>query len=315
METVARRRHLAALAAFGAVIFLLVLQLFPPSDLTFVAGVKAHVIRRLIFQGTEFWPDSLSLPGVPWLSIPILVVSLVWFWRHKTLWEYLLPVTGLLLLFAIKHVEVWHQGVLFVLWVFVVWLGFERQSLGVCRGGARLRLLDKLFPVVATLVAVIQIGWSVPTLQNDLAGSYSGSRQAAAYLKANDLQSKTIFATAYHAVAILPYFQDNIFANHNNGKKPAFWWWSANNPLIQGERYPIGNLRMILEDVRRRQPEVVILRRVNVKGKVEIPLAGYAPVADCVGTLYWKGRYYQNDTFLILWREDAELPGTSCAAP
>jgi hypothetical protein len=317
LETAARRRHVAALAAFGTVISLLVLQLFPPADLAAGAGIQPHVLRRLIFQGTSFWPDSLALQGVPWLSLPIVAVSLVWFWRHHALWEYVLPVTGLVLLFTLKHVEAWHQGVFFVLWVFAVWIGCERQSLGLCRGGARLRPLDKLFPVVATLVAVMQIGWSVPTLKNDLTGPYSGSRQAAAYLKANNLQSKTIFATAYNTVAILPYFQDNVFANLNAGRKPAHWWWSTNNSLIHERPWAMGNLPRIFADICSRRPEVVILRRAGrqVEDQVEIPLAGYALVANCAGTFYWKGKRYHNDTLLILWREDAELPVTGGSAP
>jgi hypothetical protein len=315
LETAARRRHVAALAVFGIVLSLLVLQLFPPSDLAFATGLRSNTLDRMIFQGKEFWPDSLSLHGVPWLSIPILAVSLVWFWRHNTLWEYMLPVTGLLLLFALKHMATWHQGMLFVLWVFAVWLGFERQNLGVCRGGARLRLLDKLFPVVATLVAVIQIGWAALTIQCDLTGAYSGSRQAAAYIKANNLQSKTIFATDYHCVAILPYFRDNIFANLNNGRKPAFWWWSTNNSLIQEKDWLSGNLPKIADDIRRRRPEVVILRRAGLGETVEIPLTGYARVAACAGNFCWKGKRYESDTFHILWRQDAELPDTSVSAP
>jgi hypothetical protein len=315
LETAARRRHVAALAVFGAIISLLVLQLFPPSDLAFATGLRPNIPDCMISQVKEFWPDSLSLHGVPWLSIPILAVSLVWFWRHRTLWEYVLPITGLLLLFALKHEEMWHQGMLFVLWVFAVWLGCERQSLGVCRGGARLRFLDKLFPVVATLVAVIQIGWSALTIHCDLTGPYSGSRQAAAYIKANNLQSKTIFVTGYHCAALLPYFQDNIFANFNDGRKPAFWWWSTNNPLIEERRWWVGNLPQIMEDIRSRKPEVVIVSLVRFAKRLVIPLTGYVRVADCDGSLYWKGRRYQNATFLILWREDAELPDVACSSP
>jgi hypothetical protein len=315
LEMACRRRHVAALAVFGTVISLLVLQLAPPADSTFGPGFSPDIADRMIFQGRVFWPGSLSFDGVPWLSIPILAASLAWFWRHKTLGEYLLPVTGLLLLFALKHVALWHQGLLFVLWVFAVWIGFERQSLGVCRGGARLRLLDKIFPVVAVFVAVIQIGWSALTIPCDLTGPYCGSRQAAAYLKANNLQSKTIFATGYHCVAILPYFQDNIFANLNDGRKPAFWWWSTKNPLIQERYWMSGNIPKIMEDIRRRKPEVVILCVTHLQQQVGISLAGYAPIADCAGGLYWKGKPAQKSMFLILWREDAELPDAPVPSP
>jgi hypothetical protein len=315
LEAAARRRHVAALAAFGVIISLLVLQLFPPPDSAFATGLKSDVIHRLVFQGKGFWPGSLSFDGVPWLSIPLLAVSLAWFWRHKTLGEYLLPVTGLLLLFVLKHVEAWHQGVLFVLWVFTVWLGFERQSLGVCRGGARLRLLDKLFPAVAVFVAVTQIWWSILTIRGDLTGPYYGSRQAAAYIKANRLQSKTIFATGYQCVALLPYFPDNIFANLNDGRKPAFWWWSTKNPLIQERSWQTGNLSRIMEDVRRRKPEVVVMSLTRPKEERVISVSKYMCVADCPSSLYWKGEPDQKGTFLILWREDAELPDASCSSP
>jgi hypothetical protein len=314
MDRTARRRHVAALAVFGAVIFLLVLQLFPPADSAFAAGIKSGTIHRLVYHGKVFWPGSLSFDSVPWLSLPILAVSLVWFWRHKTLGEYVLPVAALVLFFALKYVAVYHQGVLFLLWVFAVWLGCERQSLGISRGGARLRLLDKLFPVVAVFVAVIQIGWSILTIQYDLTEPYSGSRQAAAYIKANHLQSKTIFVTGYHCVALLPYFQDNIFANLNDGRKPAFWWWSTNNPLIQEKHWLAGNPAKILEDICRRQPDVVVMNLMRLSKKVVVPLPSYAPVAHCRGTLFWKGKRYQNAAFLILWREDAEPPSASCSS-
>jgi hypothetical protein len=314
LEPAARRRHLAALAAFGAVNFLLVLQLAPPADSAFAVGIKPDAISRFVFQVRVFWPDSLSLHGMPWLSIPILGVSLLWFWRHRALGEYLLPVTGLLLLFALKHADTWHQGILFVLWVFAAWLGFERQGLGVSRGGARLRWLDKVFPIVAALVVVIHIGWSVLTIRCDLTGPYSGGRQAAAYIKANHLQSKTIFATGYHCVAILPYFQDNIFANLNGGTKPAFWWWSTNNPLIQERDWLGGNLPKIVAEIRGRRPEVVIWNQVGLR-EAGVSLGGHICVADCAGNFFWKGQCYPNDSFLILWRADAEPPDTSASSP
>jgi hypothetical protein len=315
LETAARRRHVAALAVFGAVIALLVLQLLPPADSTFGPGLSPDIAARLLFQGRVFWPGSLSFDDVPWLSIPILAVSLVWFWRHRTLGEYLLPVAALLLLFVLKHVALWHQGMLFVLWVFAVWIACERRCMGVCRGGARLRFLDRLFAVVAILVAVIQIGWSAATIQCDLTGSYCGSRQAAAYIKANNLQSKTIFATGYHCVAILPYFQDNIFANLNDGRQPAFWWWSTNNPLIQERHWMSGNIPKIQEDIGRRKPDVVILCVTHLEQQVVISLAGYAGVANCAGGLYWKGRADRKSMFLILWHEAAEPPNTRVSSP
>jgi hypothetical protein len=306
METTCRRRHVAALAAFGTVISLLVLQLLPPSDSAFATGIYPNSLHRLVFEGRVFLPDSLTFGGVPWVSLPVLAVSLVWFWRHQTLKEYLLPVIGLLLFFALKHVAPWHQGVLFLMWLFAVWIGYERQSLGICRGGASLRLLDKLFPVVVIFVAGVQIWWSVLTIRFDLREPYSGSRAAAAYIKEHNLQNKTIFLTDYHVMAILPYFQDNIFANLNNGRKPAFWWWSTSNPLIQDKAWPAGNVYETVKDIKRRQPDVVIAGLTGPKEKVVIPLPDYERTADCDGLLCWKGGPFEASTFLILCRKDRE---------
>ncbi len=309
METACRRRHVAALAVFGTVISLLILQLFPPSDTAFATGLRPNTIDCLIFQGKTFWPDSLTLHGVPWFSVPVLALSLVWFWRHQALWEYALPVGGLLLFFALKHVAAWHQGVLFLLWVFAVWIGCERHSVGIARGGARLRILDKVFPGVIVFVAAVGIWWSVRTIQCDLTGPYSGSRAAAAYIKAHNLRSKPIFLTNYHDIALLPYFQDNIYANLNDGRKPAFWWWSTSNPLVQEKRWPAGNIPKIIGEIRSRQPDTVIAGITGPKEKVVIPVPGYVRVSDCDGSMYWKGTSCQGNTFFILRRADSQPPG------
>jgi len=308
MDSALREKHLIALGAFGATISLIILQVIPPADLVMPTSPCPDPTGRLVVLSSFLLADSITLPGLPWLSIPVFLASIVWFWRQKALWEYVLPTAGLLLLFGLVYFSPWHECVLFLVWVFAVGIGFEHQRLGNCRGGDRLRRLDELFPGVVVLVAGIQIIWAAPMIKWDLRQSYTGSTEAAHYIKDHNLQDKTIYATGFHSIAILPYFKDNIFANLNGGKKPAFWWWSMRNPLVLDKRWGSGNLPEVVRSIRRQKPDIIVVSVTQSFQRSVLPLAGYEVAVDCGGAARWKGIRYETGSFIILRRKGAELP-------
>ena len=127
--------------------------------------------------------------------------------------------------------------------------------------------------------------WAYSSAISDYHGSYSGGQAIANYIKENDLSNAKIYATSFWSTSILPFFKKNIFANHNHGQKPAFWFWSDNNKHNN-------NLDLILE----KQPDLIII------GRPTEPLTeinGYQTVGLFESNLYWKNKIKEQNHFAV----------------
>ena len=160
-------------------------------------------------------------------------------------------------------------------------------------------------------MAGLQVIGSFFTIRYELFESYSGSREAAEYIRTNDLQDEEIYATNYYCVAILPYFEQNIFTNFNAGGTRAFWWWSTENPLVQDRLWGEGNLPKVIAQIRQDKPRTVVLGVRQPYEKGVLPLDGYEVVAEYEGRMYWKFSPFTQNTFIILRRNTA---GSACGS-
>lgn len=296
-------RNLAALVIFCAVLFLIIIQLKRPPDLISVAGFNLDMSRffpRSMLILTDSLSTNLSIAaggyptlyGVLGLLAKItIVVSLFWFILRKRLLEFLIPFVGLGLLFTVVYAQVWHQGILFLVWVFVLWLSFESPA------GCGNKLDKTSRALILTCMAAVlcvQVFWSFNSFKYDLKYDYSASRAAAGYIKHNYLQDKKIYVTNFHSISILPYFEDNIFCNYNNNQKPSFWLWSPKNSMYREPYLAIGdyNPDFIILGIKnyspgRKYPDEPVLQ----------PITGYRFVKHFSGGLYWKDKLLETDSF------------------
>jgi hypothetical protein len=138
------------------------------------------------------------------------------------------------------------------------------------------------------LVLSVHVYWSFNAVKNDFYGKYSGSYDVAQYIKANHLESKKIYATSFHSISILPYFDNNIFDNYNNKRNPSFWFWSKKNNMIT-------DIETIIKD----SPDLIIIG-VKFHGQEKLPvIPKYIFVGMFDGNIFWKNRIFEKDSFAL----------------
>jgi hypothetical protein len=293
--------HIVAICTFSTMMFLLIFQLMPPEDAVYARGCTLDPYR---FLGVSAVMLCNSTSELPFISIPVLMISCLWFRHHKVLLVYLVPTIFLLLFFSVKIVKVWHEGILFFVWIFAAWIGFENRNDQKRTDNKSLDSIEKMFVVSLVLVLSVHLYWSFNSFKYDFKNNYSASRDIADYIKQNNLEDVTIYVTSFHSISILPYFKDNIFNNHNNKMKPSFWWWSTKNEMIAEPKWCYGNTPKNISRIVRNKPEIVIWG-VKFPHQEKLPaLADYEIVATFDGAIYWKNRIYERDTFVLLRMPD-----------
>lgn len=295
----------ASFGFFGAAVFLLYLQLKPAPDLITVASLKADFgsFYSVTFPAlSDSLATNINVQGgnknlfyflSELVSGAAIVISLLWFMVRRKFLLFSVPLIGLGLLFSAVYNNVWHQGTMFYLWLFVLWISFDNQSKDCTRNQ---HVLRNALSVLMAVIFCIQIYWSYNSFVFDYAYNYSASRDVAAFIKDNRFEGKKIYMSGFHCISILPYFSDNIFINYNNRQKPCFWLWSTKNKI-----YSEGYL-----DVGKYDPDIIILGIKNYSKDVAshkntwLPeITGYKLLKLFNGNLYWKDKPFEKDSFAI----------------
>ncbi len=274
-------RQIKAYAVFVAAIALIVIQLWQPKDSSFAVRYNFSIRHFL-----ELTPRvlNLSMTKVAPISAIVLFISIIWFWRKKLLLLYLTSNLAIFVLFSIKYYNKWHQGVVFMTWVFVMWLSFQEQDE---RRFNRMPGWDRILVVLSILLVLgFQVYWATSASIHDFNGTYSSGKAIADYIRANELEDKKIYATSFWSTTVQPYFDRNIFDNHNNGNNPSFWLWSKNSIRIQ-------DMDAILEA----QPDLIIIGRPKI-GEMQ----GYRFEGIFGGNLYWKNEIMEKNGFALFRR-------------
>lgn len=85
----------------------------------------------------------------------------------------------------------------------------------------------KMLCLFLSVMFIVQIYWSIITIIPEIKYNYSAALDVVNYLEEIDYKNKRIYSSGYYAVAILPYFSDNIFYNDRGGTN--YYRWSKNN--------------------------------------------------------------------------------------
>jgi hypothetical protein len=297
-DTKTRNRHLVTFAGIAVVSLLLICQLIPPSDITGYTSPNFSV-RHLVAVSALKVSDALT--GNLAASSVVVLVSCWWFWRTNTLFLFSVGVAALSLIAGIIYSHVWHEGLVFVFWLFVLWVSFDRAR----RIGIRIPVAVMC---AVLFVAGVQIYWSVRTVRFDFGHSYSGSRQLAEYLRQSHLDQYSIFAYGFKSISVLPYFKANVFDNYHRGRAPSFWLWSRQNDMNHD-----------MEALAVARPQSVVLSVVSdadpfvIALKQKLARSGYQPVRRFDGSIYWKDRVLEGDSY-ELWEPKLLTGGSSTVA-
>jgi hypothetical protein len=256
--------YLAALGWFGY-------SALPVPDGTFVSRTNPSVPHFFDVSANTF---AQAITGEPWSSFALVALSLPFLWRGGGLLLFLLSAVFLCAVNAVIYSQVWHMGLLFLMWIVALWIAQEQS--GKPRPPERTLALVSVSIVTAILcfctLRAVAFDWSQP---------YSGSLAAARLVKASGLEGRSIYGIGYSCVAIQPYFKRNLFTNFHGGTGPAFWDWSNRNRSLKE-----------LDQLSQQSPDYVVVGYTNSAEKIlwshDVRSAGYDAMAHFEGNLFWR---------------------------
>lgn len=286
------RRELLPLVVLGLGMAAVAFALRPPADRTFaVAGLHTPGIKE--FFVVVFGMLNNSLADNKLVLFPFLAAGLWFLRRRRALHLFVVPAGALLIFFAFVHRAAWHEGVLFLVWVFAFWLALENEPAEPAPSDrfSRLAALSLL-----AVVCLFQIYWSFATAKNDVNEPYSGSRDLAHYIKENDLQDSTIFGVHWSSMAVNPYFEGNVYANYDAPGDVSFWEWSDKNEMVEDYR----TIDLLAPDF-----VVVPVKVPGMEDPANAQLKHYEQRAVFGGNMYWKTGVLEPDLYILFERKDS----------
>lgn len=267
-------------------------QLWPPADLAFAPSFHVSWSRFAVAAGNS---THNALAESPLVSEAALAITLWWMWRRGTLWLFLAPAVLLISLAAFRHGNVWHEGAIWLVWIFALWIGFQREPSASLRDSLERRWIVAVAASIL-VVSAVQISWTVRSYAYDISRPYSGSRELARALASPALGRGRIHIDGYRPVAALAYLPRNVFANLNGGGPAAYWPWDLSNRLVRNGRTAVWD----------GDPDWAVLSAERARG--EIP-PSYVLVARFPGALFWKTRIFEADSYaLYARRAGADVP-------
>ena len=297
LDKKAKIRQTIAVSMFCLAALAVILTLLPPPDQTFARYTNLSVLNffhssKWMISGSLILDESSAVTNLQiFASLLILAVTFVWLNEKKLTLLYLLPLLSNLVLFAVKYRNLWHEGILFFLWIFVLWIGFDKEK------RENSPKTPRVFTALVTLVLAVQVYWSSYAIWNDFSYNYSGSYDLAQYIKENQLEDKKIFVSGWKSIAIQPYFDENIFYNLNDGSDLRFWFWSDSNRTV------VGYNPAVVEAIQKEQPDVVVFASDHLEPDTNLELAGYRLAGVFEGNLFWKTGVYELDYYWVFLKE------------
>lgn len=296
LDAAARRRHGEAVGLYGLAMLGIVWMVWPAVDCTFPVmpqgwdGAAGAMAGGLV--------DNLTLSAL------VLIVAVAWCLYRRAVGGLLIPLVLLLVFFEKVYVNVWHYGAITICLITGLWIAWSAGDsvAGDSVAGKRRRdaVANGIMAVVLALVLGVQIPWSVKTIRYDWAAPYSGARNAAMYLKAVGANEQRVFAFGFSSVAILPYFDHQIFENQRMPGGTTFWQWRRDNRIDMGVNL-VGAEKPDYIVFSVKEPHTVA-PSISQAAQEKFGRMGYVLVHVSPGALYWKDRTWETDSYLIFAR-------------
>ena len=262
-------------------------QLRLPADLLPQFGPHGPAVMALRFQqqireayfgglGSNLW----KLSGL-FAAIAVIGISARRFARTGLIWLYV-GLNAPLLALALFKATYWHSGILFLVWVFCLWLSFDRE-----------KRASKTVEYAIGAVFAVQAIFGVYSIAHQISSTYSGAEAAAHYLKGTGEYRDRLFAIGFKAFALQPYFTNNIFAAQEHGRTDAFYAWSK------------GFDHDGLQDIDQQRPDRVVVGIAEPKQLELVPELrnhGYCTERVFEGAVWWKNGVLEPDTYLVFHR-------------
>lgn len=263
-----------------------IIQTIPAPDISVSAD-------GIVFKFEKFYNFGLQVLGEVFavnsmLSYSVIIISLVWFWQNRLLLFYIISNIAILALFSIYY-NVWHQGVLFLIWIFTLWLSFYNEEKTIINSVIFNKSLKILMNLSVAIILISHIYWSAAAYINDYTHDYSAGKKIATYIKENKLQDKYLYSTQFWSISVLPYFEKNIFQTPNFNENASYWVWKKSNDYSE---HP--------DSIIKKRPDLIIFSRPWMFWSPK-KIEAYEFVDNFRGTMLWKDSIREvNDFNLFL---------------
>jgi hypothetical protein len=298
-----RQAHVAGGALYMLLGCLAALQAAPPPDASFSGLVGVMLDRGPAMLADAFIdrPDILS-PHAPDAAAPSwgAIISLVLLAPTLTLVRRAGVGLVVIALFAgvvgfsvLKYANAWHAGVLFLVWVFALWVGW-----GALRA---LASTDRRMVVGSVaIIVLVNVAYTLSAALREIREPYSAGPAAARHLVRDD----PVAAAGVKTFAVQPWFDANRFQNYHAGAPGMahYAWHKAEafkpratledwQALLKQNAY--GTL--LLSDYKLRPDGLALF----VAAARE---AGYCTSAELRGGLIWKSYVREDDGLVVFTR-------------
>lgn len=225
----------------------------------------------------------------PAISAVFLLLASVWCLKRGKVLPFVLPVALMLLFFVAVYGRPHHHGTAFLAAIAGLWIAWPTQSeMREFSHGERLGT----YGITSLLVCLfcVNIWDAAVAMQNDYRYPYSGSADAASFLKQVRADKTTVFGYTYGMSAVQAYFDRNILAN--------------NPTTYYHEGLPLYATVVDLSELQAAAPEYVILctnAGVMDFNNVDPPLRaiGYDRVRLSDGYVFYKRTAFDSATYAI----------------
>lgn len=292
LETPKRKALLWSSVIFAASFAFMIIIVWSPSD----SQTKPDIVISLKQCWYVFVNQFLhgSITNYWYLTLIILIISCLWFRTRRVLLLYLLPTLLHFLQTAAVPSSVFHQGIFFLEWIFALWVSFEGITRLEMDTKNLMRVLRKLVTVCMLIVIGIQIYWGISAFAYDRSNVYCGTYDVANFIKANKLENGKIYMVGGQSTeGVNLYFDRNIFANLNGGRKDqAFWDLSGKNktPWFLDDD--------AMRTIERDQPGLVVISLASVHNRSfeelnrSLSNTNYRAIGPFLGHMIWLEHRY-----------------------
>jgi hypothetical protein len=269
---------------------------FNPSDINFDRA--SRLIREAFVDRVGFGTHDAPLEVQKITSVLILLPSLILFRRAGTFILTGSLALSLLVFSALQPTNVWHSGILFLVWIFGLWISWS--ALNACSRSLRGLVLMSVAALVLLQDAQAAAAWI-----REVREPYSSGREAAAIVRAARERDPAlrVAAVGFKAFSVQPWFAHNVFANYDGGpSRPAFYVWQRQQPFS-----PSVELGTFRTAVAGRYGLIALSTHLSPGSDLRDYVSagsenGYCPTARVSGHLIWKAYRLEDDGILFFER-------------
>ena len=294
-----RNRHWISIAIMVATFVFIVMILKPTPD------IEEFVIKKEIAQ---LAPEARAhIPSIgkkltavisgaffdhPLPSAFFIILSTAWSFLRRQGLAFALPTVTLIFFYAALHGAAHHHGTVFIAAVAGLWIAWpsshEQQKFNDNE-----RWLLRGMTLLLVCLCALNIWDASVAIYHEYRFPYSGSEDAAQYLKSLGADRGPMFGLLFGTVAVQAYFDHNIFTNLPNS------YFHHGLPLIGTE--------LDVEALRRITPEYVVAysqepEMMLESGVPQLTAEGYQIVHFSDGYYLYKRGVFEREVYFILRR-------------